>query len=195
MPAISDPFARALLISAGSALEDEDRALARAFATTERVNDENYERQGLGYPLYETTLCYIIWKRWLTITDDVVWDGHPPENNSKLVDLQVRANNGTRYYFEAKIWRSPGHGPLKDDADKLGDFAAPDVHRFLLAFWWNAGAEDPWPEDQALVKKTAGKVHANGFYLQRFSTHCHPEKRKLDKWRHHYFALAAYELS
>lgn len=200
MSEITDPFARTLILSAASAVEDEERELARAFATFPRRSADGhttYHRQGLAYAVYETTLCYVIWKRWLTIVEDAVWEDHPPDTARKMVDLQVHTHDAT-YLFEAKWWLRDSNALLDKEAQRLremGRDTSRRYHRYLLTFWWNKGEPDPWLVDGPAVEAAAKDLQARAWHAHKFSTRCHPELGAQMAWQNFYFAIAAFELT
>ncbi len=190
---IVDPFLNDLLQSASKALFEEEAQLANAFAKrqrpltrfgTERHGDK---MQGLAYPVYETTLCYTIFKRWLEVAkaDDVLWDWHPKVGSGQLVDLQV-VGPSALYRFEAKWWGRVE--ALERDREKLSRHEG--SKDCLLAFWWDAENAKNRDRDAKAVAAAQGRLQAPGVFLSSFATRCHPDVNPKE-W---YFAFAAFEL-
>ena len=143
--------------------------------------------QGLAYPVYETTLCYTIFKRWLEVAeaDDVLWDWHPKVGSGQLVDLQVVGPSGL-YRFEAKWW---GRGDaLERDREKLSRHEG--SKDCLLAFWWDSESAKNRDRDAKAVADAQERLQAPGVFCTWFKTGCHP-KLNPNEW---YFAFAAFQL-
>ncbi|MCE9574546.1 MAG: hypothetical protein K8W52_15465 [Deltaproteobacteria bacterium] len=189
---ITDPFMSELLLAARDALMDEEAQLAGAFAQRPRprtrfqTDRHGDQMQGLAYQVYETTLCYAIFKRWLGIADDVLWDWHPKLATGRLVDLQV-ARPGSLYRFEAKWWARAD--TLDDDRAKLSQLR--DSKNCLLAFWWAEEKPEYHERDAKAIVDMEARLHTLGAFATSFSTRSHPDVIPKE-W---YFGFAAFELS
>jgi len=142
-----------LFVLAKEALEAEDRQLRRQFAAARRQHEGAYPdvASGLAYWLFETTLVYSVFKRWLTEVH-VAWEypTSPPHPNCMTAkgaktkcDLVVFSDwKGTAVEaaIEAKWWNSntpKADRYIREDVTKLRQFPGDTVRRYLMTFWWS----------------------------------------------------------
>jgi hypothetical protein len=130
-----------LMNLASSALEAEDRRIARSVETSRndatapsRQHASREVGRGLSYPLYETTLVYFVWRGWMAAGKPAALDWTAAQlagkdrrlakgARGKLYDLVVfGSGRQPGFVFEAKRWAySPGamKEALRRDARKL----------------------------------------------------------------------------
>lgn len=135
----------------------------------------------LGYPAYETTLGYIIWKAWLPY-EIVVWDG-VPRNKAKpktkvdlaVFDEQLEVTDSisaedAAFVFELKwVNNEDGTKGAVKDIEKLASVLAPNDSSqttrvgslprcFVLLTWWERG--DVWNGTESVEKSVSLKQAA-----------------------------------
>lgn len=159
-----------LLRIAGAALHEEERALNGAFAgSTERAFYQETP-QGLAYWLYETTLVYLIFKRWVAMAP-VVWDWDRGRRGGALdlVVRQRRARTKIRYAFEAKWWNAGGPALFANDDSKLQ--ALSHGRGFVMAFWWSESSR--LPKHDSAVGDFSRRAGWSRIYQATFPMHHH----------------------
>lgn len=170
---VDDVELRRLCETALTALYEEERALQSAFAS---ANAAFYapDNHGLAYWLYETTLCYLIFKAWIPYTC-VVWDwaeARPGKRRGRsAIDLTVHDpddRSRIRFAFEAKYWMSEAQTPwVLKDAEKLAGASAD--RKFLIAFWRTD--ESQFGEYNQKVTDVATRKHWMRIFSGRFPCH------------------------
>lgn len=146
----------ALMNAAVQALEEEDQELAKVLTNGAQRSGRAFHSafsnvgRGLSYWLYETTIVYLIWKRWVRNGTAVAWDWtaaelkrarrlrEPGISGKQRIDLVVfGARDKIDAAFEASWWTTDSQKTrtkLRADAKKLRGVAA--KRRYLLVFWF-----------------------------------------------------------
>jgi hypothetical protein len=172
---------------ASDALGEEDRALRRRFSRARGAQAGAYAdvAHGLTYWLFETTLVYTVFKRWLAdhpvgwehATRDrrpssVVAKGSRPKCDLVVFsDWTMRAPEAA---IEAKWWNdgsTKGTRAILKDVAKLRRNYGDPVRRYLLTFWW--GREIGFAEDLDRAERFCdqhGLVLASDVASSRFKT-------------------------
>lgn len=189
---LREPFAEA-----ATALRAEDSFLRRAFAR--RTEWRASLRRGLAYKLFETTLVYLVFRKWLDRGRQVEWEfPYPKPHSKKAADLVLWPDSGRQPIaaIEVKWWLGNDKKTipaLRSDARKLDLW--PAQTRVLLTFWWSPA--DRWERtgksgDRQQIRDGLAKIglKEQPLFLAAFDTDV-PDTKGRD-W---YFAMLALDAS
>lgn len=155
-----------LLREGHAALVEENDCLTRAFRSSAHADFYEGVSHGLAYGPFETTLAYVIFKRWL-LTARVRWEDNYPGRGTAKADLVTYDEGGAQFVFEAKFWPNEHQKTLsvvREDLEKMTRWEG-DVERILLAFWFSPDAHAA--NDRSQVETFCGSAQLDGSANQR----------------------------
>lgn len=181
-----DPALRRLLTLAAEALYDEDDALYAAFSASPSSAFGPARNHGLAYWLFETTLVYFVFKRWLLAGFGAEWEyPYLGDRQAKADLITVDTQNAPDRLFEVKWWNrddAKTNQRVIDDVRKLLSWDG-TIHRYLITFWTENIEDFNRPlEDERHLERCQKLVGSEIVHASRFPTAiwCPQQKKEVD---------------